>query len=275
MGVRRAVDTAEEILRNTNSGLVYTMGPLIHNPVVLKSLEKRGLHVLEEKNIYRLDEKNTVVIRAHGISPLLFNRLEKQGCTIIDATCPRVKVSQRRAEEYSKRGYTVILTGDKNHGEVTGIAGFAGKNFLLVQTIAAAELLFTGDNMKCIPEKAILLSQTTFSPVDFEAIAGILKRKIPALEVFNTICPATEERQTALRKLSLQVDGILVVGGRNSANTRRLYTNAESLCRKSALIETPEEIPEYFFTMNVIGITAGASTPDEVITAVEETLLKK
>lgn len=275
MGVRRAVDTVEEILKNANSGLVYTMGPLIHNPVVLNTLEKRGLHVLEEKNICRLNEKNTVVIRAHGISPLLFSRLEKQGCTIIDATCPRVKVSQRRAEEYSKRGYTVILTGDKNHGEVTGIAGFAGENFLLVQTIAAAESLFTGDNIRSIPEKAILLSQTTFSPADFEAIAGILKKKIPALEVFNTICPATEERQTALRKLSLQVEGILVVGGRNSANTRRLYTNAEKLCRNSALIETPEEIPEYFFTMNVIGITAGASTPDEVITAVEETLLKK
>jgi len=272
MGVRRAVDTVEGILDGTKSGAVYTMGPLIHNPVVLEGLKKKGLSVLDDENIELAGLGDTVVIRAHGVAPAVYEKLKKQECTVIDATCPRVKVSQKRASEYAAKGYTIILTGDKNHGEVTGISGFAGKNFLLLQNFAEAQKLFGQLDNKQIPEKAVLLSQTTYSPEEFEKIASLIKQKIPELEIFNTICSATRDRQSALVRLAVIADGILVIGGRNSANTQRLYSNALALCKKAALIETADEIPEEYFKMETVGITAGASTPDELIKSVEEKL---
>lgn len=165
--------------------------------------------------------------------------------------------------------YTVILAGDSNHGEVIGIAGYAGNKFYLVQDSEDAKKLIPPEDAD---ENAILLSQTTFSPQEFEKIAKIIKEKYKNLKVMNTICPATKERQDSLLRLCPLVEGVLVVGGKNSANTKRLLQTAKENCSKAALIETADEIPEDFFKLQIVGITAGASTPDSAIEEVKNAL---
>lgn len=265
-GVRRAVELAEKALSENPGKKVYSLGPLIHNENALSALEEKGLHILEESDIAELEEGSVVIIRAHGVAPSVTDVLEKRGCKIIDATCPRVKASQKMVERYSSENDYVVLTGDKNHGEVIGIAGYAGENFSQIQDCEEAERfnIKDGDN-----KNVILLSQTTYSPKEFEKIENLFKSKFHNLAVMNTICPATNERQQALLELCSQVEGVLVVGGKNSANTKRLYQTAAANCKIAAHIQSAADIPQEFFNLKTIGITAGASTPDEIIEDVE------
>ena len=235
----------------------------------LKELAADIAAILEEKDISGIEPGSVVIIRAHGVAPSVIDCLEKKECIIINATCPRVMASQKNARKYAALDFTVILAGDKNHGEVTGIAGYAGNSFVLVQNDEEAkDYIRTLDGEK----KAVLLSQTTFSPLEFERISKTVSSGINGVLVMNTICPATKERQDALLRLCPQVDGVLVVGGKNSANTKRLLQTAKEHCAEAELIETADEIPERFFSMQTVGITAGASTPDDVIKAVQKTL---
>ena len=261
MGVRRAVEMADDSLKNCGAKKVYSFGPLIHNRIALENLAKKGLSVLKEDKIPGIEKGSLVVIRAHGVPPAIMEKLSDSGCQILNATCPKVMASQKNAEKYAKLGYTVILAGDSNHGEVAGISGYAGKKFVLVQNKDEAEKMppLSDD------ENAVLLCQTTFSKEEFSQIVEKLSKKIKNLKVLNTICSATKERQDALKRLCPKVDGILVVGGRNSANTKRLLQIAGENCGKAVLIETAEEIPEDFFALDSVGITAGASTPNSVI----------
>ena len=269
MGVRRAVEAAEQALLDNPVRPVYTYGPLIHNPSALERLSRSGVVIIGTGNTPIPEDfaGASVVIRAHGIPPAERAELEKRHAHIVDATCPRVLSSQKRARDWFQKGYTVILAGDLDHGEITGIAGYA-PGCIVLESRDAAERLGQ------YPEKAVLISQTTIKQSEYDAIAEVLSRKIPELAVFNTICPATLERQNALEALAGQVDGILVIGGKNSANTQRLYNTARGLCDKAWHIERPEEIPSEAFSLSRIGITAGASTPDEVIDAVEQALQK-
>lgn len=271
MGVRRAVDSAYHSLEENSGKKVFSLGPLIHNQAALDALGEKGLNVLQESDIEKISADSIVVVRAHGIPPETMGRLEDRKCIVVNATCPRVLASQKNAKRYGEQGYTVILAGDKNHGEVVGIAGFAGDKFILVESRIDAEKIpvFGPD------EKAVLLCQTTFSQEEFSQIAEVLSEKINGLKVMNTICSATRERQEALQKICPEVDGVLVVGGKNSANTRRLFQIAEENCSKAALIETYNEIPESFFSLEKVGITAGASTPDSVIQKVVDVLMQK
>ncbi len=262
-GVRRAVDAANEALESKNSSQsVYSLGPLIHNPTVLNTLHSKGLQILNTENISSIEENALVVIRAHGTSPEILNALEKKGARIVDATCPRVHSSQNLAAKAGEQGIPVIIAGDRNHGEVTGIAAFAGKNVIVIETVEEAQAL---EEM----EEALFLSQTTFSMELFTRMKEILSKKITRLQVVSSICPATRERQEALRNLEGRADGILVIGGKESANTRRLFETAASICSKTALIEDEKEIPEDFFGLKRVALTAGASTPDSVIEKVE------
>ena len=268
-GVRRAVELAEKALSENPGKKVYSLGPLIHNENALSALEEKGLHILEESDIAELEEGSVVIIRAHGVAPSVTDALEKRGCKIIDATCPRVKASQKMVERYSSENDYVVLTGDINHGEVIGIAGYAGENFSQIQDYEEAERfnIKDGDN-----KNVILLSQTTYSPKEFEKIENLFKSKFHNLAVMNTICPATNERQEALLELCGLVDGVLVVGGKNSANTKRLYQTAAANCKLAAHIQSAADIPQEFLNLKTIGITAGASTPDEIIEDVERKL---
>ena len=268
-GVRRAVELAEKALADNPDKTVYSLGPLIHNENALRALEEKGLHILEEADIAGLKEGSVVIIRAHGVAPSVTDALEKRGCHIIDATCPRVKASQKMVERYSSENDYVVLTGDRNHGEVIGIAGYAGENFSQLQDFEEAEKFeIPGSQEKNI----ILLSQTTYSPKEFEKIENLFRSRFKNIAVMNTICPATNERQQALLELCSQVDGVLVVGGKNSANTKRLYQTAEANCKLAAHIQSAADIPQEFFNLKTIGITAGASTPDEIIEEVERRL---
>ena len=267
-GVRRAVDLAEDALR-ASKDTVYSLGPLIHNEAALADLQSRGLCTVEESQINTIPDGSTVIIRAHGVAPRVTAALEEKGCRIIDATCPRVKASQKMVERYTRGSDYVIITGDKNHGEMIGIAGFAGPNFIQIQNEEEACALNIPNADKI---NVILMSQTTYSIKEFQKIREILAAKFRNITVMNTICPATSERQQALQELCSQVEGVLVIGGKFSANTRRLYQIAAENCKLTAHIQGPSDIPPEFFKLQTIGITAGASTPDSIIQAVEEVL---
>lgn len=270
-GVRRAVELAEKALSDNPGKKVYSLGPLIHNENALRALEEKGLQILQEEDIPLVKKGSVVIIRAHGVAPSLTKELEEKQCLIIDATCPRVKASQKMVERYTHQNDYVILTGDRNHGEVIGIAGYAGENFSQIQDYTEAESF----KIPCDDEKnIILLSQTTYSPVEFERIEHLFRNRFKNIAVMNTICPATNERQLALSELCKKVEGVLVIGGKNSANTKRLFQTAESLCAHVAHIQGSDDIPTEFFDLKSVGITAGASTPDDIIAAVEEKLKK-
>ncbi|MBQ3836446.1 MAG: 4-hydroxy-3-methylbut-2-enyl diphosphate reductase [Treponema sp.] len=279
-GVSRAIKSALDAL-GAEADLqkpkkIYSLGPLIHNQIALEKLKEKGLLILNESQIDCLDENCVVIVRAHGVSPLVMNGIRERGAQIIDATCPRVALSQRRAAEFSGLGMHVILAGDAGHAEVKAVEGSAaesaskaktgGGRFVLVQNALEAEALDVTPQMA---ENSVLLSQTTFSPIEFEKIADVLSKKISGLKIFNTICPATGERQKALVKLSEKVDAIVVVGGKKSANSERLFELAKSLCAASFFVESADDLPADFGGAKVVGLTAGASSPDFVIDEVE------
>ncbi len=268
-GVRRAVELAEKALSENPGKKVYSLGPLIHNENALSALEAKGLHIVQENEIDKLEEGSVVIIRAHGVAPSVTDVLEAKKCIIIDATCPRVKASQKMVERYSNENDYVVLTGDRNHGEVIGIAGYAGKNFAQIQDYTEAESFNIPDSDT---KNIILLSQTTYSPKEFEKIEKLFRAKFKNIAVMNTICPATNERQEALLELCKQVEGVLVIGGKNSANTKRLYQTAAANCKNAVHIQNSSEIPSDFYKLNSLGITAGASTPDSIIDDVERLL---
>ena len=278
MGVRRAVESAEVALKEYKDKKVYSLGPLIHNQNALDDLASKGLNIIDENSIDELKENSVVIIRAHGVKPSVKKILEDKNTVIIDATCPRVTVSQNRVKEFSRQGYTVFLTGDKGHAEVEGIKGFCESDFYCIENLSEAQNVLKTKTF----EKVMLLSQTTFSEVEFAKISEYFKTFFDAkkgddkiqLVIINTICPATKQRQEALEKLSGKVKGIIVVGGKKSANTVRLYQKASSYVKKAVHIENASEIPDEFYLLDTVGITAGASTPDSVIDEVVERLTK-
>ena len=269
-GVRRAVELAEKALSENKDKTVYSLGPLIHNENALRALSEKGLLTVDEDRVGEIPPESVVIIRAHGVAPSVTDALEAKNCKIIDATCPRVKASQKMVERYSSENDYVVLTGDRNHGEVIGIAGYAGENFSQIQDYTEAESFNIPDSDS---KNVILLSQTTYSPKEFEKIESLFKSKFRNLAVMNTICPATNERQQALLELCSQVEGVLVIGGKTSANTKRLYQTAAANCSHAAHIQSATDIPEEFFKLERVGITAGASTPDEIIEEVERAFL--
>lgn len=265
-GVRRAVELAENALEENAGKIIYSLGPLIHNERALAALKEKGLFIIEENDLSSIPNEAVVIIRAHGVTPNVVRQLEEKGCKIVDATCPRVKASQKMVERYTSKNDYVILTGDKNHGEVIGIAGYAGKNFSQIQNYEEAKTFDIEDSDS---KNIILLSQTTYSPTEFLKIEELLKTKFKNLAVMNTICPATNERQQALLDLCQKVEGVLIIGGKTSANTKRLYQTAQSHCKLAAHIQSADDIPPEFFKLKSVGVTAGASTPDLIIDEVE------
>jgi 4-hydroxy-3-methylbut-2-enyl diphosphate reductase len=270
MGVRRAVDRAEAELERARAP-VYTMGPLIHNPQVLRGFEERGIGILREDVLPETLKGAVVIIRAHGISPQLEADLVSRGAVLADATCPHVHAGQNRARALSGEGYRLFLAGERHHGEIIGIRGFAPGCVVVANpedAARAAEALFREEN----PEKTALLGQTTISPDEYRAIGEAIRRFFPHTLIVDTICGATRARQEALRKLCGEVEALIVAGGKESANTRRLLAIARSLGKPAWLTETPAALPAEIRSYRTVGLCAGASTPDTVIDAIEEAL---
>ncbi|MHC4320851.1 MAG: 4-hydroxy-3-methylbut-2-enyl diphosphate reductase [Planctomycetota bacterium] len=255
MGVRKAMDNALDAANKVGSddSTVYTEGPLIHNPQVLEKLEKQGIRALKEDTDL---SNSTVVIRAHGITPKRRKELEASGAEISDATCPRVKRVQSIIEENTKEGYSTIIVGDEGHAEVVGLLGYTdGNGYVISSPEEVSEL----PDMK----KICIVAQTTQDMNTFAAIAEKLKHRYENHRVFDTICSSTSRRQEEVISLSEEVDAIVVVGGRGSANTNRLVQISEKRGMPTFLVETEQELNlKKLADYGVIGVTAGASTPN-------------
>ncbi len=263
-GVKRAISTAYEA---AGKGRVYCLGPLIHNPQEVERLRKMGIETVSDFST--LKRGDSLIIRSHGVPPRILIQARDMGLTIIDLTCPFVGKAQRDAEVLHKEGYQVVVVGEKKHPEVQSILGYAGESAVVVETAEDIEGLKLQGRLGVV-------AQTTQSYSNFSEIVLKLLRVSKELKVFNTICSSTKERQEAARILASQVDVMLVVGGRNSANTSRLA----SLCRKEGKptyhIEVADEIQsEWLAGISTVGVTAGASTPDWVVDGVLERLKKE
>jgi 4-hydroxy-3-methylbut-2-enyl diphosphate reductase len=250
---------------------VVTLGPLIHNPIALELLAERGVDVLDERALPDSLDGITVVIRAHGVAPKVADAVAARGGIIVDATCPRVRLSQMKARKYASQGYVLFLAGESDHGEIIGIAGWA-PGCLVVSSPDEARKASSDLRARIPSAKTALIGQTTIKTAEYAAIAQEIKAFFPDLKVFDSICPATTDRQEAMRELCGQTDAVIVVGGRNSANTKRLYLSAVEFGKPAWLIEDADEVPGDIRAYGRIGLTAGASTPDSVIDAVEEKL---
>lgn len=258
MGVKRAVDIALENSSKNPEG-ISTIGPLIHNNQTLQMLRKRGVTTLKDGE--EPAGNQTLLIRAHGIPPLLQQKYTQTGHPIIDGTCPKVKTVHKVIERFKVQGYTIIITGDEGHAEVIGLLGYAAEAGHLVQTV---------DDLYKLPrfDKVCLVSQTTFDRVLFDQIAEALKKIYPNDQVVikKTICSATDQRQMEIQQFSHQVDGMIVVGGKNSANTQRLAKIAQDSGIPTQHIETEQEIDwKAISKCTTLGVTAGASTPNWMI----------
>jgi len=265
MGVRRAVNLALSTAEGGKAvpgGRIFTLGPLIHNRAVLQDLEDRGIRQADDPD--DIPPGGTVIIRAHGISPEVRRRLEEKGFRIIDATCTLVVRSQEQARIYSRQGYTIVLVGDKHHGEIRALNGFAGKSMVVKDAAEATR----------VPahEPIAVIGQTTLKKDEYEEVCRIFREKNPEALILDTVCPATEQRQDALVRLADKVDALVVVGGKSSANTSRLYTTAAESGKPVWHVESAEELPEEVFRYSRIGLAAGASTPDRIIDEVERRL---
>ena len=262
MGVRRAMEIALEASRNAPKP-VYTLGPLIHNPSALALLEKQGVSILKE--IPRKGE-GTVIIRAHGAPPSTIEKLKRAGFFIKNATCPKVVKVQMLAKTYASKGYNCVLIGDKGHAEVIGILAHAGEKGILVSSEEDIEKLPTLN-------KYIILAQTTQDRKRFEKWCKKILEKNPGGKIFDTICDATFRRQHEVRRLAKHVEAIVVVGGKNSANTKRLAEIASECNAFTLAVETAEDLDlEKLKNFSSIGVTAGASTPNWVINQVVKQL---
>ncbi len=269
-GVRRAVTMAEAALRK--HGNISSLGSIIHNTEVVDDLASRGLRVV--KNIDEI-KGGVVIISSHGLSPKVARAIRKKGIAIIDTTCPFVLNAQKTAGRLAGEGYLVVIVGDAEHPEMRALVDFipdgaCGKRrvFVVKDRPEAAALKILGD------ERIAVISQTTQSSKRFADVVNALAEKKPKeLRVFNTICNDAEERQRLARRLAAKVDVMLVVGGRHSANTRRLLEVCRNVLKNTHLIETDKELRgAWFKKAGVVGIASGASTPDWIVSRVVKKL---
>lgn len=256
-GVNRALKMAREAA--DNPGPVHTLGPLIHNPRVVDELAIQGVAVADTLDAAG---EGTLVLRSHGTAPQIVDEATRRGFSVVDATCPYVSKVQRKARQLAESGYAVVIIGEPGHAEVEGIRAWGGE---AVVAVADVPEKLPGD----LPPKVGVVIQTTQSADRVEAVLDVLQGRVDELRVEETVCFATQERQAAAAELSARVELMIVIGGRNSGNTRRLYEICKARCEATHHIEDSAEIePTWLDGIERIGITAGASTPADHIDAV-------
>ena len=261
-GVKRAVDGAKEEIKKNET--IYGLGEIVHNQEVVKELENLGMQFIE--NIE--EAKGKTVIRAHGIPKQIYEEAKEKKIELIDYTCPKVLKIHQIAEEYANKGYYIFLLGNKKHPEIIGTLSYCGENKFIIEkeddTIKALEAL-----EKSEIKKLLVISQTTYSLEKFYIIEEMIKNEIPRnieLVVKNTICQATEIRQKETEEMAKKVDSMIIIGGKNSSNTKKLYEIAKQYCKTVLLIENELELEiEKIQSTDIVGIMAGASTPKQSI----------
>lgn len=263
-GVKRAVNMVyEEAAKDTP---IYTYGPIIHNAEVVKDLEAKGVRVVGELEELGGLPRGRIIIRSHGVSRSEQERMQESGFEVLDATCPFVQKIHRLAAEYSGKGYTVVIAGDGRHPEVQGIIGWANGKTCTVSDVRDAQNLSLPEG-----EKVCLLAQTTFNYNKFQELVEILQKKGYDIIVLNTICSATAERQAEARTIAGQSDAMIVIGDRHSSNTQKLFEICRSACANTYYIQTSNDMDYHKLrSINNVGITAGASTPNNIIEEVSK-----
>lgn len=264
-GVKRAVDQVYE-LAGKKEGAVYTYGPIIHNEEVVNDLEKKGVQVLHTKEELAALEKGTVVIRSHGVAEEIYDLIQEKGLKLVDATCPFVKKIHRIVKREGENGREIVIIGNATHPEVEGIKGWCVSKVTVIGNEEEAQKYETNsDKGICI------VSQTTFNYKKFNKLVEILSKKRYDILVLNTICNATEERQQEARKIAAEVDAMVVIGGKHSSNTQKLFEICKEECKNTYYIQTLEDLDvQSMQSMSCVGITAGASTPNNIIEEVHK-----
>lgn len=265
-GVERAVNTVYEQIEAHRGETIYTFGPIIHNEKVIKDLEKKGVMVLHTEEELDTLEKGVVIIRSHGVEKRIYDKLNKKGIVIVDATCPFVKKIHNIVQKESNLGKYIIIIGNPEHPEVEGIRGWAGDRVSVVQTAEDIKNL-----LLCNEEKVCVVSQTTFNYNKFQDLVEIIRKKSYDICVLNTICNATKERQTEAQRIAEEVDAMIVIGDKNSSNTQKLFEICASACNDTYYIQTLDDLNmnQLGSVVKTVGITAGASTPNNIIEEVQ------
>ena len=259
-GVQRAVDSVYKELEE-NSGKIYTFGPIIHNEQVVEDLNKRGIEVIDTVEQLKEIKEGTVVIRSHGVAKEIYDILEQQKLKMVDATCPFVKKIHNIVLDESNNGKTIIIIGNDNHPEVEGIKGWVNGEVIVINKEEQIEKLSLSEQTK-----ACIVSQTTFNHNKFKYLVEIIRKKGYDITVVNTICNATHVRQVEAQKISSKVDGMIVIGGKNSSNTQKLYDICRNEFENTFYVQTVKDLNLHELkSLKSIGITAGASTPKNII----------
>ena len=265
-GVKRAVDTVyEQLEKASESTTIYTYGPIIHNEEVVKDMKQKGVIVLQSEAELDALTEGTVIIRSHGVEKAIYDKLNAKGIKIVDATCPFVKKIHNIVQKESTNGNYIIIVGNPQHPEVEGIRGWAGIKAVVVQTKEDIDKLTIPEN-----EKVCVVSQTTFNYNKFKELVEILEKKSYDVSVLNTICNATKERQTEAQRIAEEVDAMIVIGDKHSSNTQKLFEICKNACKDTYYIQTLDDLDmNQLGSVETVGITAGASTPNNIIEEVQ------
>ena len=261
-GVKRAVDSVyEQIAANTENKKIYTFGPIIHNEEVVRDLERKGVSVISSLDELKTIHQGIVVIRSHGTTKETYDIIRENQLTLVDATCPFVKKIHRIVQEEGQKGKFIIIIGNAEHPEVRGIRGWSGEQTVVIGNEEEAR--------QFVLEKPIpicIVSQTTFNYNKFQYLVEIIAKKGYDISVLDTICNATHERQAEAEKIAREVDEMIVIGGKNSSNTQKLFEICKKECNHTYYIQTLEDLDlSNFKEDSYVGITAGASTPKNII----------
>ena len=262
-GVKRAIDTVYEQVETGKK--IYTLGPIIHNEEVVKDLEEKGVRVLETEQDLEKVKDGTIIIRSHGVSKHVYESIKRQKLEYVDATCPFVRKIHKIVEEESGKGNTILIIGNENHPEVAGIRGWSQSEAYVINTAEEAVKFDIP-----VEKKLCIVSQTTFNYNKFQELVEIISKKRYDIIVLNTICNATEERQQEAQKIAKDVDAMIVIGGRHSSNTQKLFEICKKECENTYYIQTLVDLDfDRLKTVGSVGITAGASTPKNIIEDVQ------
>ena len=267
-GVKRAVNMVyEEIDKSKGETPIYTYGPIIHNDEVVKDFASKGVTLVKELKELEKLPKGKIIVRSHGISRAEYEEMEQYGFTVVDATCPFVRKIHKIVDEHSKQGEYIIIIGNPTHPEVCGIRGWVnGEEVSIIESKEEAqEFTLSDDKNVCI------VSQTTFNYNKFQDLVEIVSKKGYNISVLNTICNATEERQTEARSIAKEVEAMIVIGDKHSSNTQKLFEICNTECEKTYYIQTSKDMDYSLLeSINNVGITAGASTPNNIIEEVSK-----
>ncbi len=259
-GVKRAVEQVYEQIEKAERP-VYTFGPIIHNEQVVEDLAQKGVRVIDTEEELETVRDAIVIIRSHGVGKHIYDLLERNGVTVVDATCPFVKKIHRIVQEQQAAGRRVIIVGNPDHPEVQGIRGWGDEGTLVVENADQIENLPVSTK-----DKLCVVAQTTFNYNKFQDLVEKFEKKGYDILVLNTICNATQERQVEAKQIAASVDAMIVIGGQSSSNTRKLYEICSSECENTYFIQTLDDLDlQSVSSVRSVGVTAGASTPNYII----------